>query len=315
MVFFRYLTIKQTCGSIAAKALGSSKKSIEGNSRGNDLSQLKYEQLKNNFNSGQALKDQIWSDEVHKTLANRSQPLQMSYWSLSSTVGHRQTPGTGLVSQESGDGAPDGMTVIGFIDKYSFTRECIAMSLQAGGADLRIIPHASCAEVLKNNIRYDLLVFHWHDEDIESEKSELASEDFQAITSLGPVIVLGTVEQSELILNIFEKGVRGYVAVRSTPAKLVIEGIRFVKAGGAFGLPLHDVHAHGEPAGTSEIREFTPREKAVLKFLKRGKTNKAIAYELKLSESTVKAHVCNIMKKMNVKNRTEVVCHVYASNK
>jgi DNA-binding NarL/FixJ family response regulator len=42
-----------------------------------------------------------------------------------------------------------------------------------------------------------------------------------------------------------------------------------------------------------------------------GKTNKLIAYELKMSESSVKTHIRNIMKKMNAANRTEVVCRAH----
>ena len=46
---------------------------------------------------------------------------------------------------------------------------------------------------------------------------------------------------------------------------------------------------------------------AVLQYLKRGKANKSIAYALDMSESTVKVHVRNIMKKMGATNRTEAV--------
>jgi DNA-binding NarL/FixJ family response regulator len=58
--------------------------------------------------------------------------------------------------------------------------------------------------------------------------------------------------------------------------------------------------------------EFTRNELAVLDRLKVGKANKIIAYELGLSESTVKVHIGRIMKKLNVKNRTQIVCQAYA---
>ena len=44
-----------------------------------------------------------------------------------------------------------------------------------------------------------------------------------------------------------------------------------------------------------------------MEALKRGKTNKIIAYELNMQESTVKVHVRNIMRKLKATNRTEVV--------
>ena len=50
----------------------------------------------------------------------------------------------------------------------------------------------------------------------------------------------------------------------------------------------------------------TARELAVIRAIQKGKSNKVIAYELNMCESTVKVHVRNIMKKLNAKNRTDV---------
>ncbi|MNE26255.1 CsgBAC operon transcriptional regulatory protein [compost metagenome] len=52
---------------------------------------------------------------------------------------------------------------------------------------------------------------------------------------------------------------------------------------------------------------FTQREVDVINALTQGKANKIIAYELNLRESTVKVHIRNIMKKVDAKNRTEVI--------
>ncbi|MGH9759482.1 MAG: helix-turn-helix domain-containing protein, partial [Blastocatellia bacterium] len=57
---------------------------------------------------------------------------------------------------------------------------------------------------------------------------------------------------------------------------------------------------------TELLRTLTPRERGVLEFLQRGMANKAIAYRLNMSSSTVKVHVHNIMVKLNARNRTEV---------
>ena len=71
---------------------------------------------------------------------------------------------------------------------------------------------------------------------------------------------------------------------------------------------------NGGEAPTAELgssNEFTRNELAVLDRLKVGKANKIIAYELGLSESTVKVHIGRIMKKLNVTNRTQIVCRAY----
>jgi DNA-binding NarL/FixJ family response regulator len=50
---------------------------------------------------------------------------------------------------------------------------------------------------------------------------------------------------------------------------------------------------------------LTSRQMMVLSHLQQGKANKIIAHELNMSESTVKVHVRNIMRKMGATNRTE----------
>ncbi|MBS6176215.1 MAG: response regulator transcription factor [Clostridiales bacterium] len=56
--------------------------------------------------------------------------------------------------------------------------------------------------------------------------------------------------------------------------------------------------------------DLTKREVEILKEIYEGKTNTQIAEELFISESTVKAHIYNTFRKMNVKNRVEAVCIV-----
>jgi len=53
---------------------------------------------------------------------------------------------------------------------------------------------------------------------------------------------------------------------------------------------------------------FTRRELELLNLLRQGMQNKRIAYELGISQSTVKAHLRNIMMKLKAKNRTEAAC-------
>jgi DNA-binding NarL/FixJ family response regulator len=110
--------------------------------------------------------------------------------------------------------------------------------------------------------------------------------------------------------------VRGYATTSTTSVNLLGEIIRVIRAGGTF------VPVTGLPLNTTDLQEvfvndvdniLTARERAVLSLLKAGKPNKLIAYELGMSESTVKVHVRSIMRKMNARNRTEAVSRAYAS--
>jgi DNA-binding NarL/FixJ family response regulator len=253
-----------------------------------------------------------------KLEGNAQQVLSGHCRSLWSANGHERTDETGLEPAQSGDIAPDGMTTLALIDQYTFTRECIAAMLQTAGTHLRVVPYASCAEILTSNKQYDLILFHWDGRNGEAENDELTAKQFEAMTALGPVIVLSTAERPEFISSAFENGARGYIPVKNTPVALALEIIRLIKAGGTFvplsGLPLRGTRSANEPARLITNRTLTPRETAVLKFLKQGKANKIIARELKLSENTVKAHVRSIMRKMKARNRTEIVCCAYTTS-
>ena len=56
-----------------------------------------------------------------------------------------------------------------------------------------------------------------------------------------------------------------------------------------------------------QIRSLTRKELTVLKYLTQGLANKVIAYELNISETTVKSHVSSILKKLGASNRVKVV--------
>jgi DNA-binding CsgD family transcriptional regulator len=62
-----------------------------------------------------------------------------------------------------------------------------------------------------------------------------------------------------------------------------------------------------EPAENSSDKTFTKREQDVLAELSKGITNKEIAYNLGITERTVKFHLAEMMKKMNAESRTELV--------
>jgi DNA-binding NarL/FixJ family response regulator len=62
-----------------------------------------------------------------------------------------------------------------------------------------------------------------------------------------------------------------------------------------------------EPQPADELETLTPREREVVGAVARGLTNSEIADELVLSEATVKTHVHNIYRKLNVGTRVEMV--------
>ena len=104
------------------------------------------------------------------------------------------------------------------------------------------------------------------------------------------------------------RGLQGVVPATFT-ADIAVEAFRIVLAGGTF-VPAEALLGYTKDRkqpGRSAHGQLTPREEQVLALLRLGKQNKQIAYELSLCEGTVKVHVHNIMKKLGVGNRMQVL--------
>lgn len=124
-----------------------------------------------------------------------------------------------------------------------------------------------------------------------------------------PVIVLAESEDLREMIAAIDRGARGYIPA-SVGFGVIVEAMRLTAAGGMF-LPassvtsLRDVVAPRDRTNSVLEDRFTARQSDVAKALRRGKANKIIAYELNMSESTVKVHIRHIMKKLGATNRTE----------
>jgi DNA-binding NarL/FixJ family response regulator len=203
---------------------------------------------------------------------------------------------------------------IGVVDEHSFTRGCISRSLKNFDDDLEVTSFASAEDCLQSVGVLHVILYHIHETFHHGNDTRLAP--VRKLLELAPLIILSATDNAESLIEAFESGARGYIPTVSTPPELVVEIIRLVKAGGTFvppsGLRVQRMTRKGLPTRTARGQQFTARQIAVLNLLTHGKTNKIIAYELAISESTVKVHVRNIMKKMNASNRTEVACRARA---
>lgn len=66
------------------------------------------------------------------------------------------------------------------------------------------------------------------------------------------------------------------------------------------------------PQSLEPSPELTPRERDIVRILARGASNKDIARELDLAESTVKIHVRNVLRKLNLSSRVQIAIHALA---
>jgi DNA-binding NarL/FixJ family response regulator len=138
-------------------------------------------------------------------------------------------------------------------------------------------------------------------------------ETTRRITQTSPqtqVLALTQHDNKEYIFSMLQAGAAGYVPKRAGGAD-VIAAIRGVHQEGAFLPPrvAKEVMTHYvRPAATQPSGpRLTEREKEVLVLVAEGKSNREIAEQLCLSVKTVMVHRANIMEKLGVHSRTELV--------
>jgi DNA-binding NarL/FixJ family response regulator len=115
-------------------------------------------------------------------------------------------------------------------------------------------------------------------------------------------IVLTTYEGDEDIHQALEAGAMGYL-IKGMPHEVLMEALRKVHGGRKF-LPLPVTRALASRTPDSDL---SIREREVLLLLVRGKSNREIADELSIKETTVKSHVSVILMRLNVTDRTQAV--------
>lgn len=127
------------------------------------------------------------------------------------------------------------------------------------------------------------------------------------------VIALTIHEEEEYVLELVRAGISGYVLKDIAPAKLV-ETIRTVAAGHSVIDPSITQMLFSELNRLTRRRQaqeewetVTDREMDILKLMTQGQSNKEIAVELSISEKTVKNHITNIFRKLQVEDRTQAV--------
>jgi DNA-binding NarL/FixJ family response regulator len=124
-----------------------------------------------------------------------------------------------------------------------------------------------------------------------------------------PVIVVSGNEDRAVMRHCLEFGASAFVpksldmASMQTAIRTVLDGARWMP-------PDFDLAARTNPESGALVRRLsslTPQQVRVLMMLSQGLLNKQIAYELTVSEATVKAHVSAILQKLDVDSRTQAV--------
>jgi two-component system, NarL family, response regulator DegU len=201
-------------------------------------------------------------------------------------------------------------------DDHSMVREGIKQLLELDG-DIVVTSEASngkqCIELLDEN-RTDVLLL---DINMPIMNGLQVLQYIRENRVKVKVLILTIHNEVEYLMRAVEHGVDGYV-LKDSDSSVLKKAIFCVNRGESFIqpelTPILKMKLEEKNNQTNDDDALTKREIEVLKLLAEGLFNKEIAYMLAISEKTVKNHVSNIFKKINVSDRTQAAVYAIRNN-
>lgn len=196
------------------------------------------------------------------------------------------------------------------VDDQSIVREGLA-SLLATQADIEIVGEAENGKVAVERslaLEPDVVLM-----DIRMPVMDGVAA-IKALSQQAPsikILVLTTFDDDDYVARSMAHGAKGYI-LKDTPSTELAEAIRFANKGYTqFSPGLFDkaVPTAAVPQ-TPELETLTSREKEVLQLIARGYNNREIAAQLYITERTVKNHVNSILRRLDLRDRTQAAIFV-----
>lgn len=201
-------------------------------------------------------------------------------------------------------------------DDHPLFRNAISGVLQCLDADVEVIEAQDMASLqtkLCDHPDADLVLLDLH---MPGAHGFSALAYLQGQAPELPVLVVSANERPEIMQRSVEFGAKGFLP-KSSGIDTIQTAIQ-AALGGRVWLP--EQAGQRIPAGEDEqqlmagIASLTPQQYLVLTMLAEGLLNKQIAYELDVTEATIKAHMTAIFRKLNVRSRTQAVLAISKLN-
>jgi len=198
------------------------------------------------------------------------------------------------------------------VDDHTVVRSGLRMLLE-GEDDVEIIGEAGSASEAINAVtimKPDMILM---DIGLPDMSGIDAAREIKNLWPDISIVALTIHEDQEYFFKMLEAGASGYVPKRAAPEEL-LTAIRVAASGGVYLYPslakllVKDYLFNEQPNGDEDsLNDLTPREQEVLTLLADGDSNNDIADKLSISPKTVSRHRENIMRKLNLHSRTELV--------
>jgi two-component system, NarL family, response regulator NreC len=197
-------------------------------------------------------------------------------------------------------------------DDHTLFREAIKRVLSAE-ADIEVVGEAAdaaAAIALADSLHPDIVLM---DLGMPGTSSFEATRQIKQTSPKTRILFLSMYDDEDYLTRAMDSGASGYV-LKDAPAQQLITALRQVSGGGSHLSPrmlsrLVENFRSGvkHPERVSRFGSLTPREHETLKMLAEGRSVKEIAGEFNLSVKTVEAHKFNLMRKLDIHNKAQLV--------
>lgn len=200
------------------------------------------------------------------------------------------------------------------VDDHPLFLEALQIAVHAAYPDARIVEAGSIAEAnaaIARHGRFDLVLL---DLSMPGTTGLEGLIELRTLHPKLPIVIVSALEDPRIIHGVMTYGAAGFIP-KSTRKPELAQAIRDVMTGSItlpkdYTPPQTKARTSVTPSLAARLLSLTPQQLRVLQMLRQGMLNKQIAYELDVGETTVKAHVSEILRKLNVASRTQAVIEV-----
>ncbi|AGH44573.1 response regulator transcription factor [Paraglaciecola psychrophila] len=194
-------------------------------------------------------------------------------------------------------------------DDHPLYREALKSALRPLFENVEIIQSdglVSTLEALQQNSDFDLVLLDLNMPGCDNFYGLIrVSQDFPHV----PVAVVSASDSVEVVSKVMSLGAKGFIP-KAAPTQTIADALKQIMDGNNW-LPEGMETSIEDDAPVINIAklvgELTPKQFQVLKLLQNGLLNKQIAFDLNITEATVKAHISAVFRKLNVNTRTQAV--------
>lgn len=193
-------------------------------------------------------------------------------------------------------------------DDHALFRDGLALRLEQIVPDAIILQASNYAQIfkyLREDTPPDMIVL-----DVEMQDAPWLESlnEIKRIAHKATIVVISASEDSRTIRTILSTGVKGYIPKRSD-VKVFNNALKLILDGGTYVPPLllENTTINNLSGKSIGLKTLTNRQSQVLNLIAQGKSNKQIAYDMGVSESTVKLHINALLRSLHVSNRTQAV--------